>query len=236
MKKEIYRSDSRGFADHGWLKTKHLFSFANYHDPHRMHFGKIRVLNDDIVAPGAGFGMHSHSNMEIVSIPLQGNLIHKDDQGNTSKISTGEIQIMSAGTGIWHSEYNASDDEEVHFLQIWIFPEKEDIPPRYDQIGYDLNKQENSFLPLVSPIKNKSSLWINQNAYLSLGKFNADRRFEYHLKNSENGVLFFLIKGAIIIDKEHIQERDSIAVHETTEIQLATKSDSTVLAIETPMH
>ncbi len=235
MEKKIYPSDTRGFADHGWLKTKHLFSFASYHDPHRMHFGKIRVLNDDIVAPGAGFGMHSHSNMEIVSIPLKGELIHKDDQGNTSKISTGEIQIMSAGTGIWHSEYNASDEDEVHFLQIWIFPEKEDIPPRYDQKKYNLNKQENSFLPLVSPIKNEHSLWINQNAYLSLGKFKAERKFEYHLKNSENGVLFFLIEGAIEIDKNLIGERDSIAISKTAKIQFTTKDNSLLLAIETPM-
>ena len=171
----IHRAESRGLADHGWLKSRHTFSFASYYDADRMNFGKLRVINDDVVAPGGGFATHGHDNMEIISVPLSGALQHKDSMGNVHVIRHGEIQIMSAGSGITHSEYNASTTETVNFLQIWVLPKVRDIVPRYGQQAFDPMQCQNRFCTLISPDKNTDKIWINQDAYFSLGKFDAEQ-------------------------------------------------------------
>ena len=171
MKTVLHTSDTRGYADHGWLKSYHTFSFANYHDPERMHFGVLRVLNDDEVAPGRGFGTHPHSNMEIVSIPLEGDLEHKDSMGNTTVINEGDIQVMSAGTGVHHSEFNKNKDRSVKFLQIWVIPNRKDVTPRYDQISIRDMQRNNTFYQILSPNKDDEGVWIHQDAWFHIGDF-----------------------------------------------------------------
>ena len=170
MKTVLHKADTRGHANHGWLDTHHSFSFANYHNPERMHFGVLRVLNDDRVAEGRGFGTHPHDNMEIISIPLEGDLEHKDSMGNVAVIKEGDVQVLSAGTGISHSEYNMNQDSEVKFLQIWVFPNKKQVEPRYDQISVRDIEKENQLYQILSPSMDDQGVWIHQNAWFSLGK------------------------------------------------------------------
>jgi redox-sensitive bicupin YhaK (pirin superfamily) len=237
MRTIIHRAESRGRAEHGWLRSYHTFSFAGYHNPERMHFGKLRVLNDDVVEPGQGFGTHGHDNMEIISIPLSGALRHKDSMGNMHVIQHGEIQVMSAGTGIRHSEYNHSCSESVNFLQIWVPPKERDIPPRYEQKTLDGAAQKKRFQVVVSPDKRDGSIWINQDAYFSLADFSAGDRGIYEIKQPGNGVYLFLIDGEIEVSGEVLKKRDAIGLLDipTSRVELGVVSDSQVLCMEVPV-
>jgi quercetin 2,3-dioxygenase len=236
MKKTIHRADSRGLADHVWLKSRHTFSFAAYHDPERVRFGLLRVLNDDIVEPGEGFGTHPHDNMEIISIPLSGALAHKDSTGNEHVINTGDVQIMSAGSGLFHSEYNASKKEPVNFLQIWVFPKLRDIEPRYDQKTFDLNGRLNKIQTVVSPEKDSVALWINQDSYFSLSKLEPGKSVNYVIKNKGNGLYLFLIEGKLNAAGELLNKRDAIGIEDTDSLELKAEENTEVLLIEVPMH
>lgn len=225
---------SRGKADHGWLKSFHSFSFAQYHNPKKMNFGLLRVLNDDQVAPGKGFGTHPHDNMEIVSIPLHGDLEHKDSMGNTSVIRQGDVQIMSAGTGVFHSEYNKNDNDEVKFLQIWVFPKERNIEPRYDQKSYPVAQRKNQLKTVVAP-DDGDAVWINQDAWFSLGNFDAGKSQRYRIQKPGNGVYAFLLKGKAEIDGHSLSTRDAIGVWDTDEINISFSDDSELLLIDVPM-
>ncbi len=236
MEKIIHRAKERGSADHGWLQTNHSFSFASWYDPERTNFGALRVLNDDFVSPGKGFGTHPHDNMEIISIPLSGKLEHRDDMGNGSVIREGEIQIMSAGTGVHHSEFNPSPSEMVNFLQIWIFPRIRNIEPRYGQLKYDRNDLQNKIRELVSPDKGENTLWINQNAFLSLSKPEQGHTIEYRKRLAENGVYIFLILGHAEIEGQLLQERDAIGLTGAGDISIHAERDGFFLIIEVPVR
>ncbi len=236
MEKIIHRADSRGLADHGWLKSRHTFSFASYHNPERMHFGRLRVINDDVVAPGGGFATHGHDNMEIISVPLSGALQHKDSMGNVHVIRHGEIQVMSAGTGITHSEYNASNTEPVNFLQIWVMPKQRDITPRYGQQVFDPLKCHNQFCLLISPDKTTDAIWINQDAYFSLGKFDAGQQVRYQRQREGNGVYVFVIDGDITIDTESLGKRDAIGVSHAESFDISITAPAQLLVIDVPLH
>ena len=235
MKKIIHTSDSRGNANFGWLDSRHTFSFGHYYDAERTHFGKLRVLNDDIVKGGAGFSAHPHENMEIISIPLSGALAHKDSTGNEKVIKSGEVQIMSAGSGITHSEYNASKTEEVNFLQIWVFPKEKDIEPRYDQKLFNSNDRQNKLQTVVSP-DDDNALWINQNAWFSLSDVKADVTINYELKNQENGLYVFVIDGEVLVESETLEKRDAIGLWDTDTANFSARKDSKLLFIEIPMN
>ncbi len=235
MKKTIHRADSRGHANHGWLDSHHSFSFAGYHNPERMHFGMLRVLNDDWVAGGKGFGTHPHDNMEIVSIPLSGALEHKDTTGNAKVIRTNDVQIMSAGSGLMHSEYNHSATDKVNFLQIWVFPKERNIEPRYEQKTFDPADRVNTIKTVVSPDAHDDAIWINQDAYFSLGNFNADKKAAYNMQKEGNGVYVFVIKGEVDIANEALGTRDAIGVSEATTVDFKAKTDVELLFIEVPM-
>jgi redox-sensitive bicupin YhaK (pirin superfamily) len=235
MKTIFHSSSSRGHANHGWLKSHHSFSFANYYNPEKIHFGALRVLNDDYVAPGMGFGEHPHQNMEIISIPLEGDLEHKDSMGNITVIKHGDIQVMSAGTGVYHSEYNKSKSNAVKFLQIWVIPNKQNVQPRYDQITLNLKDRENKLQQILSPNADDEGVWIHQNAWFHLGNFSADKTSTYNLKKEGNGVYVFLLKGnAIVADKE-LNERDAIGIWECNSFDFKSISDCEVLLMEVPM-
>ncbi|MES2764278.1 MAG: pirin family protein [Bacteroidota bacterium] len=236
MKTTIFTSESRGNADHGWLKSRHTFSFAGYQDRNRMNFGLMRVLNDDIVAPGKGFGAHPHENMEIVSIPLKGTLAHKDSTGVAKEIKTGDVQIMSAGSGITHSEYNYSPEEEVHFLQIWIYPKEKDIQPRYEQKSFEKDGFKNSFKTVVSPQKESDAVWINQDTWFSMGNFDEGKTAEYSFKKEGNGAFIFLLKGEAEIDENVLKERDAIGIEDFKNVEMKFLKDSEVLVIDVPMN
>ena len=234
--KPIYQENqSRGLADHGWLKSRHTFSFADYYNPERMNFGLLRVLNDDIVTPSMGFGTHPHENMEIISIPLSGSLRHQDSMGNKHIISTGEVQIMSAGSGITHSEYNNSDLEEVNFLQIWTYPKEKNIEPRYGQQLFDKNERHNRFQTLVSPEKDSSAIWINQDAWFSQVDLDSGAVIDYNKQRSENGLYVFVISGAIIIAGHDLKQRDGLGLAVEDKIQVKALSQAEVLCMEIPL-
>ena len=232
----LHRAASRGDANHGWLHSRHTFSFANYHNPERMHFGVLRVLNDDIVAAAKGFGTHPHDNMEIISIPLEGDLEHKDSMGNISVIKNGDIQVMSAGTGITHSEYNKNGDKQVKFLQIWLFPNKKGVTPRYDQITLNLKDRQNKLQQILSPYQDDAGVWIHQNAWFHLGRFSKGHATEYKIKKAGNGVYAFIIKGDVTIEGQALHERDGLGVWDTDKISLVSNStDAEVLLMDVPM-
>lgn len=235
MKYVIHSEKSRGHANHGWLNAKHSFSFSSWYNPERIHFGALRVLNDDIVAPGMGFGKHPHDNMEIITIPLRGALRHEDSMGFSEVIHSGEVQVMSAGTGIYHSEYNASTTEDINLFQIWIFPNKKNVEPRYDQIKYDLAETENNFLQLVSPNPDDKGTWIHQNAWIHFATISENGIVEYTLKDSKNGVYFMVIDGEFEIENNSLAARDAIGIWETYKINIKTKTKGKILAIEVPM-
>jgi len=233
----LHKAETRGHAQHGWLDSHHSFSFAEYHDPERMHFGALRVLNDDIVAPGKGFGLHPHQNMEIISIPLEGDLEHKDNMGNTQVIKHGDIQVMSAGTGVYHSEYNRNSNRAVKFLQIWIMPDKNNVTPRYDQLTMDISERTNKFQQVISAFPGDKGLWIYQNASFSLGRFDKGFKAGYNLKSSANGVYAFILEGSFTIESQLLQKRDGFGIWETSSIDLRSESeDSEILLIEVPME
>ncbi len=234
MKKIIHRSDTRGYHDYGWLKTRHTFSFSRYFNPERMNFGVLRVLNDDIVTGGAGFDTHPHDNMEIVSIPLEGSMVHKDSTGHEMVIREGDVQIMSAGTGLYHSEYNHSDTEELNFLQIWIIPKKRNIDPRYDQKTFPLNDRKNSLKTVISP-EEADALWINQDAYFSLGHGNAGQIFKYPIRKNGNGVYLFVIEGKVTLEGEVLERRDGMGLNDIDSIDIVTGEETLFLVIEVPM-
>lgn len=232
----LHKAETRGNADHGWLKSKHTFSFANYFNPDRMHFGVLRVLNDDSVEGGMGFGTHPHDNMEIISIPLEGDLQHKDSMNNVAVIKSGDIQVMSAGTGIYHSEYNKSEEKLVKFLQIWMFPNKKNVTPRYDQITLNLADRHNNLQQILSPSKDDAGVWVHQDAWFSLGKFDKDFSLQYQTKRKENGVYIFVLKGDLIINNTSVNTRDGIGLTNIENINIkALTQDAEILVMDVPM-
>ncbi|MFN5635036.1 MAG: pirin family protein [Flavobacteriia bacterium] len=232
----LHRAESRGHANHGWLDSHHTFSFANYYNPERMNFGVLRVLNDDRVSEGMGFGTHPHDNMEIISIPLEGDLEHKDSMGNTATIKHGDIQVMSAGTGITHSEYNPNKDRLVKFLQIWVFPNKRNVTPRYDQITLNPEDRHNTLQQILSPKSDDAGVWIHQDAWFHMGKFDQDVESIYTMKKSGNGVYAFVLKGQFEINEQTLNERDGYGIWEVSEFTLkALSQDAEVLLMEVPM-
>lgn len=232
----LHKADSRGNANHGWLKSRHSFSFAHYYNPERMHFGVLRVLNDDIVAPGMGFGTHPHDNMEIISIPLDGDLEHKDSMGNVTVIKQGDVQVMSAGTGVTHSEFNKNKDKEVKFLQIWLFPNKKNVTPRYDQISVRDIEKKNQFNQILSPDPNDQGVWIHQDAWFHIGKFDQGKSSSYTLKKKGNGMYFFILEGDVEIAGQKLSSRDGFGIWDTSSIDIASLSPSRVLLMEVPMN
>jgi quercetin 2,3-dioxygenase len=236
MNTVLHKSSTRGHANHGWLDSHHSFSFASYYNPERMHFGVLRVLNDDQVSAGMGFGTHPHDNMEIISIPLEGDLEHKDSMGNVTVIKQGDIQVMSAGTGIYHSEYNKNADKQVKFLQIWLYPNKKNVTPRYDQIStLDLEKQ-NEFYQVLSPSSDDQGVWIHQDAWFHLGKFDQDFTTSYQLKKQGNGMYFFVLDGEIEIEGQLLSKRDGYGIWDTDQVNIKSSSKSSVLVMEVPMN
>lgn len=237
MKKELFKANSRGHKDHGWLDTYHTFSFASYYNPQRIHFGALRVVNDDIVVGGEGFGTHPHEDMEIVSIPLKGALEHKDSMGNGSVINVGEVQVMSAGKGITHSEFNASEDQDLNFFQIWVFPRQLGVKPRYGQQKFDFWSTKNKLTQIVSPDVNDEGLWIHQDAWFNLGVFDKDQVFDYKMKNQQDGLFIMSIEGKFEVAGEILDRRDAIGLWEIDSISIKPLSDdSRILLIEVPMY
>ena len=236
MKTVLHKANSRGHVDHGWLNAWHSFSFAGYYDPSRVHFGALRVLNDDTVAGGMGFGMHPHDNMEIITIPLAGKLEHKDSMGNSGIINKGEVQVMSAGTGIHHSEKNKDTDEQVKLLQIWVFPDTKNVKPRYDQKAFDLTASKNKLVNVVSPMGDSEGLNIHQHAWFHLGKLDKDLNTTYELKDKTNGVYAFVIDGEVTINGEKLNRRDGLGISETDKLEIKTDSEAELLLMEVPMN
>ncbi len=235
MKKVFHSSQSRGHANHGWLNAKHSFSFAQWYNPERINFGALRVLNDDIVAPSMGFGKHPHDNMEIITIPLRGSLRHQDSMGFSEVVKAGEVQVMSAGTGIFHSEMNASTQDDINLFQIWIFPNKQAVTPRYEQKSYNLKDTEQFFLQLVSPNANQEGVWIHQNAWIHLVSMEENTTLTYTVKGEGNGAYFMNIDGTFEIEQERLNERDALGIWNTKEIVVQNKQKGQMLVIEVPM-
>ncbi len=235
MKTILHRASSRGHANHGWLESYHSFSFAGYHNPERMQFGALRVLNDDRVAPGRGFGTHPHRNMEIVSIPLRGDLEHKDSMGNTAVIREGDIQVMSAGTGVQHSEYNKNEDREVAFLQIWILPDRVNVEPRYAQISLEDGDLQNRWFPVLGPRGEHPGLWIHQDAWFHMGAFKAGQGSTYKLKDAGHGLYVFVLEGRITAAGETLNRRDAAGILDANEVAFDIEEDSRILLIEVPV-
>lgn len=236
MKKVIHTANSRGHANHGWLNAHHSFSFAGFYDPEKIHFGALRVLNDDIVAPKMGFSTHPHDNMEIITIPLSGSLRHKDSMGNGSLITTGEVQVMSAGTGIQHSEFNADPTEHLNLFQIWIFPNKKNVEPRYDQISYDLASNQDQFLQVVSPSSSDLGTWIHQDSWIHLAEISEGNLVSYPIKKEGNGVYLMVIEGSVEIDGNKLNAKDAIGLWEFDSVEIKADSKSKLIAIEVPME
>lgn len=233
----LHKADSRGKADHGWLKSFHSFSFAGYYNPARMNFGALRVLNDDTVEAGMGFGRHPHDNMEIISIPLEGDLEHKDSMGNTTVIKHGDIQVMSAGTGIYHSEYNKNSDAVVKFLQIWIYPNQKNVKPRYGQISLHPADRKNKLQQVLSPNPEDDGVWIHQNAWFHIGIFDAGKMARYDLKSAGNGVYAFVLKGKFQIEGINLETRDGLGIWNTNTINMESlENESEILLMEVPLN
>ena len=235
MKTVLHKANTRGHANHGWLDTHHTFSFSTYMNRERMNFGVLRVLNDDIVAGGMGFGTHPHDNMEIVSIPLEGDLEHKDSMGNTTVIRQGDVQVMSAGTGVYHSEYNKNKDKPVKFLQIWMFPNKRDVAPRYDQISLETSKHHNQMRQILSPNENDEGVWVHQNAWFYLGEFEEGQKARYNLKQVGNGLYIFVLKGEVIIGDQLLEQRDGYGMWDMDGVNIYAKGNTEILLMEVPM-
>ncbi|WP_114700628.1 pirin family protein [Psychrobacter proteolyticus] len=235
MKAIYHAADSRGDANHGWLKSRHTFSFANYHNPERMGFGALRVINDDFVIGGQGFGNHSHRNMEIISIPLSGKLAHGDSIGNEGVIETGEIQVMSAGTGITHSEMNGDDAEAVRFLQIWVIPNKMNVAPRYQQVHMGDIMRPNEFSQVLSPDADDAGVWIHQNAWFSIGDFDKGMSPTYELNNPNNGVYLFVISGEVVVNNNVLSVRDGLGIWDIKNFSMKVEESAKILVMEVPL-
>lgn len=237
MEKIIHKAPERGFADHGWLKAAHSFSFANFYDENRIHFGKLRVLNDDIVAPSNGFGMHPHKDMEIITIPLAGALKHADNMGNEAVIKTGEVQVMSAGRGVYHSEFNASGTEPVNLFQIWIFTNEQGHKPRYDQKKFSPDDRNGKWQLLVSPDGKNDSLWIHQNAFISAIDSGENTETTYELNASGNGTYFMVIEGEAEIEGTQLEKRDAAGFWNFNQpLKIRLGKSARLLAVEVPMN
>jgi len=236
MQTVLHTADSRGDANHGWLHSKHSFSFANYYNPEKIHFGVLRVLNDDFVAAGMGFGLHPHDNMEIISIPLEGDLAHQDSMGNQTIIKHGDIQVMSAGTGVKHSEMNHNKDKPVKFLQIWVIPNKKDVTPRYDQITLDPANRINTLQQILSPNPEDAGVWIHQDAWFHIGKFDLDFTTNYNVKKAGNGMYAFVLYGSFELAGQILNERDALGITDFDQFELkALTKDAEILLMEIPM-
>jgi len=235
MKKAFHAAETRGSANHGWLNANHSFSFANYHNPDRMNFGALRVLNDDTIAAGMGFGTHPHENMEIITIPMEGDLEHKDSMGNIGVINEGEIQVMSAGTGVHHSEYNKNADQAVKVLQLWVFPKKQNVTPRYDQMSVRDLKKPNDFYQVLSPNSEDEGMWVHQDTWFHLGEFDVEKSLVYTIKKPGNGVYIFVIEGSLNVEGESLKKRDAIGIWDTETIRFTVQPQSKVLLVEVPM-
>lgn len=232
----LHKADTRGHANHGWLNSYHTFSFASYYNPERMNFGALRVLNDDTVSGGMGFGKHPHDNMEIISIPLEGDLEHQDSMGNTAVIRKGDIQAMSAGTGIYHSEKNKNDGEQVKFLQIWIYPNQKNVQPRYDQLTLNLEDRHNRLQQVLSPNPDDEGIWIYQDAWFHVGKFDKGFSAEYILKGGKNsGVYAFILNGSVKVNDQVLNTRDGLGVWNIAQLNITAESDAEFLLMEVPM-
>lgn len=236
MNIKIQKASERGGANHGWLNAKHYFSFASYHNPDKVHFGLLRVLNDDRIAGGTGFPAHPHDNMEIVTIPLSGALQHKDNAGGEGIIKAGDVQIMSAGTGVQHSEFNASKTEDATLFQVWIFPKERNIKPRYDQRNYDIKQRINKWQIVVSPQETDNALWINQDARFGLTMLESAKTISYENGFKGNGVYLVVISGSVEIDGKQLLTRDAAAISGTDQFNIKALEDAELLAIEIPMN
>lgn len=232
----IHKADTRGNANFGWLNSYHTFSFGHYFEPSRTHFGVLRVLNDDTVAEGMGFGTHPHDNMEIISIPLEGDLEHQDSMGNKTVIRNGDIQVMSAGTGISHSEYNKNKDQQVKFLQIWIFPNKRNVTPRYDQITLNVEDRKNKFQQILSPNADDEGVWIHQDAWFHLGKFDEGKSSNYTVKKEGNGVYVFVLDGDVTVNGEKLSTRDGMGIEEAKQLSIEANTNAEILLMDIPMN
>lgn len=237
MKTVVHRAGSRGHANYGWLDTYHTFSFAEYYNPERMSFGALRVLNDDVIEGGTGFGMHPHKNMEIISIPLSGNLEHRDSTGNIEVIREDDVQVMSAGSGITHSEYNYNKDSNTNFLQIWVMPHTQNVKPEYAQMHFPENERHNRLTQLVSPVNSdEPGLKIHQNARFFRGSFETGENFGYDLSGRSNGLYLFVIDGKVKVGSETLNRRDGIAISDAALISIEPLGKSDVLLMELPMN
>jgi hypothetical protein len=237
MKTELHPASERGHANHGWLDSYHSFSFATYFNPAREKFGCLRVLNDDTVSGGTGFDLHPHNNMEIVSIIMEGALEHRDSIGNIQVITPGEVQVMSAGTGVYHAEYNHSETEPVKFFQLWIFPREKGLKPRYDQLLFDNLDKHDQLVTLVTPDNKQEEnvLWIHQDAFISTINLKKDSEFEYLIRIPGNGIFVFVIEGKIAVDGNSLSAKDAIGITETESFQIKSTDNSKVLFIEVPI-
>ena len=232
----IHKANTRGIANLGWLHSYHTFSFSNYFNPERMNFGVLRVLNDDTVAAGMGFGTHPHQNMEIISIPLEGDLEHQDSMGNKTVIKNGDVQVMSAGTGIQHSEYNKNKDAQVKFLQIWVIPNQQNVIPRYDQITLNPEDRKNKLQQILSPNPTDAGVWIHQDAWFHLGNFDKNVVTNYQLKKEGNGLYVFVLKGTVLVDDQELDTRDGFGIWNFESIEIKATSDAEFLLMEVPME
>lgn len=231
----LHKADTRGHADHGWLNAYHSFSFASWYNPDRVQFGALRVLNDDTIAAGMGFGTHPHDNMEIITIPLEGDLAHKDSMGNAETIKTGDVQVMSAGTGIQHSEFNPNADRRTKLFQIWLFPKVRNVEPRYQQITLDTTEQKNNFAQILSPNPDDAGVWIHQDAWFHLADFDAGFEKQYELKKEGNGLYAFVISGNITIDGQELETRDGLGITDFKTLDIKATTDAKFLLMEIPM-
>lgn len=232
----LHTADSRGHANHGWLDAHHTFSFAAYYDPNRVQFGVLRVLNDDIIASGMGFGTHPHDNMEIITIPLEGDLAHKDSMGNASTIKHGDVQVMSAGTGIQHSEFNPNHDQRTNLLQIWVFPKYQNVEPRYQQITLDATDRKNKLQQILSPNAEDEGVWIHQDAWFHMSNLDKGATLEYHRKKEGNGLYVFVIKGSVKVDDQTVNQRDGLGITDFEKVTFEATSTAEILLMEIPME
>ena len=236
MNSVVHKANTRGHADHGWLKANHSFSFANYYNPERMNFGVIRVLNDDNISPERGFGTHPHDNMEIITIPLYGDLKHQDNMGNGTVIKNGDIQVMSAGTGITHSEFNANNNSHCELLQIWLFPNKKNVTPRYDQLAISSVSKKNKLYQILSPNQNDQGVWIHQDAWFHIGEYGEKSKDEYNFKDKGNGIYLFVIEGEVNISDQQLSKRDGMGIWGVNQINFEANANSKILLMEVPIE
>jgi redox-sensitive bicupin YhaK (pirin superfamily) len=232
----LHKANTRGHANHGWLNAYHSFSFASWYNPERVQFGVLRVLNDDTVAAGMGFGTHPHDNMEIITIPLEGDLAHKDSMGNTEVIKFGDVQVMSAGTGIQHSEFNPNHDKRTSLLQIWVFPKVRNVTPRYQQITLDTSDRHNKLQQILSPNADNAGVWIYQDAWFHMGNLDKGTTIDYNRKKVGNGLYVFVIKGSVKVDGQELEQRDGLGITDFDSVSFEATSDTEVLLMEVPME